>query len=325
MVKTPLRREPEARAVGQGSDPVKSDGIGILSHSPLLYPFASNFLDLGAARMHYVDEGRGEPVLMLHGNPTWSFYFRGLIQALRGGWRCVAPDHVGCGLSDKPDDLRYEYTLERRVRDVEALVERLGIGDRLTLVLHDWGGMIGMAFAHRNPEKVKRLVVLNTAAFLLPSGKRLPWSLRLCRTPRLGAWLVRGLNLFCRGAVRCCTRRPLPREVRAAYLAPYDSWNNRIAVHRFVQDIPLRLGDPSYALVREVQDGLPQFRGLPMLIGWGERDFVFDSEFLDGWRRRFPEAEVHAFTDAGHFVLEDAGEQLIPRIRAFLESWPVRG
>jgi haloalkane dehalogenase len=323
MVKIPSRREPEASAVGQDSHPVQSDWVGILSHSPRLYPFESHYLDLGATRMHYVDEGRGDPVLMLHGNPTWSFYFRGLIQSLRGGWRCVAPDHVGCGLSDKPDDLRYEYTLERRVGDVEALVESLGIGDRLTLVLHDWGGMIGMAFAHRNSGKVKRLVVLNTAAFLLPAGKRLPWSLRLCRTPGLGAWLVRGLNLFCRGAVRYCTRRPLPPEVRAAYLAPYDSWKNRIAVHRFVQDIPLRPGDPSYAQVREVQDGLSQFRGLPMLIAWGERDFVFDRDFLDGWRRRFPEAEVHAFADAGHFILEDAGEELIQRIRTFLGSRPV--
>jgi haloalkane dehalogenase len=283
-----------------------------------LYPFAPHFLDVGGVRLHYVDEGDGDPVLLLHGNPTWSFYYRDLIRALRNAWRCVAPDHVGCGLSDKPGDARYDYTLERRVRDVEALVAQLGLAGRLTLVLHDWGGMIGMAFAHRNPGAVRRLVVLNTAAFLPPPGKPLPWQLSLCRTPGLGAWLVRGLNLFCRGAVRYCCR-PLPPAVRAAYLAPYDSWANRIAVHRFIEDIPLRPGDRSYGLVRAVEDGLSRFRDTPTLIGWGGRDFVFDDDFLSGWTRRFPDAEVHRFADAGHFVLEDAGDRLAPRIRAFLQ------
>jgi haloalkane dehalogenase len=298
------------------------------SHSAFasLYPFTSHFLDVGGPRLHYVDEGAGDPVLMLHGNPTWSFYYRELIKALRDRWRCIAPDHVGCGFSDKPDDKRYDYTLERRVADVDSLVDHLRLGERLTLVLHDWGGMIGMAFAVRRPERIKRLVVLNTAAFLLPEGKRLPWSLRLCRTPWLGAWLVRGLNLFSRGAVGyCAVRRPLSAEVRAAYLVPYDSWRNRIAVHRFVQDIPLRPGDRAYALVHAVQENLERFRNVPMLIGWGERDFVFDRDFLEGWQRRFPNAEVHAFPDSGHFVLEDAAEELVSRIRVFLQRSPLSG
>src|SRR5437764_2145304 len=157
----------------------------------------TRFLHLDGLRYHYVDEGRGDPVVMLHGNPTWSFYFRDLIRDLRSDYRVIAPDHVGMGLSDKPDDSRYEYTLRRRVDDLETLLERTGVGDRVTLVLHDWGGMIGMAWASRHPERVRRLVVLNTAAFRLPPTKRLPLSLRLCRSP-LGPLLVRGLNLFCR-------------------------------------------------------------------------------------------------------------------------------
>jgi haloalkane dehalogenase len=289
-----------------------------------LYPFTSHFLDLGGLRYHYLDEGAGAPVVMLHGNPTWSFYYRDLINGLRGRYRAVVPDHIGCGLSDKPDDSRYNYTLGRRVADLESLVDHLGLGDNLTLVLHDWGGMIGMAFAHRHPRWVKRLVVLNTAAFLPPPGKRLPWSLRMCRVPGLGAWLVRGLNLFCRGAARhCCTRRPMPKEVRDAYLAPYDSWAHRIAVHRFVQDIPLRPSDRAYPLVREVEDGLGRFADVPMLICWGERDFVFDRDFLDGWTRRFPRAEVHRFADASHYVLEDAGAEIVPLVDAFLARNPL--
>src|SRR5262245_40625611 len=157
-----------------------------------LYPFRSHFLDRSGVRMHYLDEGSGPPVVMVHGNPTWSFYFRNLVQALRDDYRTVVPDHIGCGLSDKPGDDRYEYTLDRRVADLEALLDSLGLTSNLTLVLHDWGGMIGMAFASRHPERIRRLVILNTAAFLLPAGKRLPRSLWLVRNTPLGPLLVRG-------------------------------------------------------------------------------------------------------------------------------------
>ena len=284
------------------------------------YPFTGRTLDVGGFRLHYLDEGAGDPVVMLHGNPTWSFYYRNLVQALRGDYRVVVPDHIGCGLSEKPDAGRYPYTQARRVQDLDELLERIGVRDKITLVLHDWGGMIGMAWAHRRPERVKRLIVLNTAAFHLPANKRLPWSLWLCRNALIGPLLVRGLNAFSWAAVRwCVTRRPLSKKVRAGYLMPYDTWRNRVAVLRFVQDIPLRPGDPGYDLVSEVQDGLQRFHDVPMLICWGEKDFVFDRHFLAEWRWRFPGAEVHAFADAGHFVLEDAGEEIIPLVRDFLK------
>jgi cis-3-alkyl-4-acyloxetan-2-one decarboxylase len=281
-------------------------------------------LDIHGFRLHFIDAGAGEPVVMLHGNPTWSFYYRNLISALCDDYRVIVPDHIGCGLSDKPDARQYPYTLERRVQDLDDLLERIGVRENITLVLHDWGGMIGMAWAHRRPERVKRLVVLNTAAFHMPRGKRFPWSLYICRNPLIGPLLVRGLNAFSRAAVRwCATRRPLSPEARAGYLAPYDSWRNRVAVLRFVQDIPLLPGDTSYDLVSEVQDGLHRFRDVPMLICWGEKDFVFDRHFLEEWRRRFPSAEVHVFADAGHFVLEDAGEEIIPLVRDFLKRHPL--
>jgi haloalkane dehalogenase len=287
---------------------------------PDLYPFTGKYADVGCFRLHFLDEGRGDPVVMLHGNPTWSFYYRDLVKALRDDYRVVSPDHIGCGLSDKPPASAYPYTLARRVDDLDALLEQLGVRENVTLVLHDWGGMIGMAWAHRRPERVRRLVVLNTAAFHPPAGKRLPWQIAACRNSLVGPFLVRGLNAFCRGAAHtCCVRRPMPPEVRAGYLAPYDSWANRVGVWRFVQDIPLRPGDSGYDLVREVQEGLHRFRDVPMLICWGEKDFVFDGDFLAEWRRRFPAAEVHAFADAGHYVLEDAGEKVIPLVRDFLQ------
>jgi haloalkane dehalogenase len=288
------------------------------------YPFTGRTLSIEGFQLHYLDEGAGDPVVMLHGNPTWSFYYRNMVLELRDQCRVVVPDHIGCGLSQKPDARQYPYTLERRVRDLDELLERIGVHERVTLVLHDWGGMIGMGWAQRRPERIKRLIVLNTAAFHLPTGKQLPWSLRLCRTPLLGPLLVCGLNAFSLAAVRwCVARRPLPHEVRAGYLAPYNSWRNRVSVLRFVQDIPLRPGDPSYGLVTAVQDGLHRFRDLPMLICWGEKDFVFDRLFLEEWRRRFPEAEVHAFADAGHFVVEDASDETTALVRDFLGRHPI--
>jgi haloalkane dehalogenase len=308
------------------------------------YPFQSHFLDRNGIRYHFLDEGAGEPIVMLHGNPTWSYYYRHIVLALRDSYRIIVPDHIGCGLSDKPDDSRYHYTLASRVNDLEALLNHLGLDtpsaapdsslmahhssltsplaphpSPLTLVLHDWGGIIGMAYASRHLERIRRLIILDTAAFHLPPGKRLPWSLRVFRLPILGAFMARGLNAFCRGAAdHCCTRQPMSPEIRAAYLAPYNSWKNRIAVHRFVQDIPLRPGDASFDLVSEIQDGLTRFRSVPMLICWGEKDFVFDKDFLAEWQRHFPEAEIHRFPDAGHYVLEDVGEEIIQIVRHFL-------
>ncbi len=274
--------------------------------------------------MHYLDEGRGEPVLMLHGNPTWSFYFRRLVLDLRDRRRTIVPDHIGCGLSEKPDDSRYEYTLSRRVDDVERLLEHLGIREKLTLILHDWGGMIGMAYAQRHPEVVRRFVILNTGAFRLPSGKTFPWALRLARTGGFGEWLIRRFNLFAATAARVCVKRaPLPPDVRRMYLHPYDSWENRIATCRFVQDIPLDPGDRAWDSVTRVENDLGKFADRPMMICWGERDFVFDVHFLDEWVRRFPRAEVHRFPDCGHYILEDAAAEIVPRVRAFLDAHPI--
>jgi cis-3-alkyl-4-acyloxetan-2-one decarboxylase len=299
--------------------------LGISDFPMIDYPFAGHFLDLVGLRYHYLDEGAGEPIVMLHGNPTWSYYYRRLVSALRDSYRIIVPDHIGCGLSDKPDDSQYTYTLPRRVKDLQTLLHHLRIDRDVTLVLHDWGGIIGMAYASHRPERIKRLIVLNTAAFHLPTGKRLPWSLRVFRSPLLGPLLVRGLNAFCRGAAtHCCTRRPMPPEIRKAYLAPYDSWKNRIGVLRFVQDIPLQPRDPSYALVSEIQKGLSRFREVPMLICWGEKDFVFDKDFLAEWMHRFPEAEVHRFPDAGHYVLEDATEEILDLVRSFLKRYPLK-
>ncbi len=283
-----------------------------------LYPFESNFLAIGGHRYHYLDEGQGEPVVMVHGNPTWSFYYRELVQRLAPHFRCVVPDHIGMGYSDKPGDDAYSYTLAQRVDDLEQFLEQIGVTENINLVVHDWGGMIGMAYAHRHPAAIKRIVVMNTAAFHLPVSKRFPLALASVRDTRLGAYAVRRFNAFSGLSARVSVRKPLPKAVRTGYTAPYDSWDNRIATLRFVQDIPLKPGDAGFDIVSQVQANLSQFEQTPMLILWGMQDFVFDAHFLREWEGYFPQAQVHRFEDCGHYVLEDAQAEIGALIEAFL-------
>jgi len=288
------------------------------------YPFKSNFLDLNGLHYHYLDEGQGEPVVMLHGNPSWSFYYRNLAKSLGSSYRVIVPDHIGCGLSDKPVDSAYSFTLKQRVDDLEALLDHLSIDQKITLVLHDWGGMIGMAYASRYPERIARLVILNTAAFHLPADKKFPWALKICRDTRFGAFLVQGFNMFARcAALVGCKRNPLSTELRKAYCSPYDSWQTRIATLRFVQDIPLQPDDAGYDLISDIENGLQRFADRPMLICWGEKDFVFDRHFLTQWQNYFPAAKVHSFADCGHYILEDAKDEVIPLIEEFLTDNPL--
>ena len=279
-----------------------------------IYPFQPREIRLGSYRYHYLDEGRGETLLMLHGNPTWSFYYRNLILGLRGRYRCVVPDHIGCGLSDKPQ--QYNYTLAQHIKNLEVLCDHLALKD-ITLVLHDWGGAIGMGYAVRHPERIKRLVLFNTAAFL---SDRIPLSISICRLPVLGSIAIRGFNAFAGAAVfRACKHRErMTPKVRAGYLAPYDSYANRIANLRFVQDIPMTPDAPSYSLIESIQSELAQFRNRPVLIAWGKKDFCFTDHFLRRWREYFPDAEVHEIPDAGHYVVEDAHERIVPWMEKFL-------
>lgn len=284
----------------------------------VLYPFESRFLDLSGIRYHYLDEGRGEPIVMLHGNPTWSFYYRNLILALRGRYRIIVPDHVGCGLSDKPQ--AYEYTLARHVANLEALLGSLGL-KQITLALHDWGGPIGMGYAVRHPANVGRFVIFNTAAFWLP---HIPLFLRLGRLNILGSFVIRRLNLFALlASYIACRRKRMGRAVRGGYLAPYDSYANRIAILRFVQDIPVDSRHRSYALLRSIEGGIAQFKGYPMILIWGGRDPVFTDLFLQSWKERFPRASVRRIAEAGHYVVEDANELIVPWISEFLEKNPI--
>jgi cis-3-alkyl-4-acyloxetan-2-one decarboxylase len=274
-------------------------------------------------RYHYIDEGQGSPVVMVHGNPSWSIYYRNLVEALSSNHRCIVPDHIGCGFSDKPDDSTYAYTLSQRIEDLESLLESLNLSEPITLVVHDWGGAIGMGYATRHPEKIARLVILNTAAFHQHTAKpgAIPPALRLGRNTRLGAWLIHQHNAFSIAASWVgCKIHPMSKALRQAYQLPYNTPAHRLATLRFVQDIPLSPNDPAFETLSAIEDNLSLFTHTPMLICWGMKDFVFDKDFLAVWEARFPEADIYRFLEAGHYILEDASEEVIPLIQHFLSG-----
>lgn len=283
------------------------------------YPWAGRDHTLRSGhRLHYLDEGTGEVLLMVHGNPTWSFYWRNLVAAFSDRYRCVVPDHLGCGLSDKPQD--WSYRLQDHVANLVELIDALDLRD-ITLVVHDWGGAIGFGAALERTDRIRRLVVFNTAVFMAP----VPLSIRMCRWPVVGSALVRGLNGFARaGNLRAISDRGRMSDgVGTGYLAPYDSWSNRIAHLRFVQDIPLEPDHPTRPVIEKLHERAPELADRPALIVWGERDFVFTMAFLDTWRGLLPDAEVHTLPDAAHYVVEDAHERIVPLMEAFLGAHPL--
>ena len=284
----------------------------------LPYPFTPKTLSINGHSLSYLDEGQGPVIVMLHGNPTWSFFYRNLVLALRSEFRLIVPDHMGCGLSDKPQ--AYPYTLATHIDNLSYLIRHLGLQD-LSLMVHDWGGAIGMGFAGRHPEMIRSLVITNTAAFPTP---RIPWRIWLCRLPWLGPLVVRGMNGFAVPALSMAVAKKMLPNVADGYLFPYDSWRNRVAVQAFVRDIPLAPSHVSWSTLVGVADNLPKLRTKPMLILWGGRDFCFNDWFYSEWLRRFPEARRHYFATAGHYLLEDAGSEIEALARDFFRETGVR-
>jgi haloalkane dehalogenase len=287
-----------------------------------LYPFKSHWTEFTDGRMHYVDEGptgaNGEParecLLFVHGNPTWSFHWRRMILALRDRYRCVAPDHLGCGLSDKPKRF---IRLEEHIDNLATLVKRLH-ADRVlvTLIAQDWGGAIGLG-AMRTVPWLKAIVLFNTGAF---PPTYIPWRIRACRVPILGQSAVQGGNLFSRAALRMTlARKPrLEPAVAAGYLAPYHNWDSRRAVYGFVRDIPESAAHPTWQMLAQIERDLPAFADVPAALIWGMRDWCFRPDCLERFAKAWPHAEVHRLADVGHWVVEDAPDESLAIVERFL-------
>lgn len=271
-------------------------------------------------RQHVIDVGPrdGEVLLFVHGNPTWSFYWRTLIGPLSERYRCVAVDHIGCGLSDKPQ--AWDYVLKEHQQNLIRIIEALDLR-RVTLVCHDWGGPIGYGAAAARKERFERFVVFNT----LSRFGRFPLSIRSMRWPVVGPIAVRGFNAFLRFALKQGSARPAQYDspIGEGYLAPYGSWAERVAIQRFVDDIPIEAGHPTAWARTELRDDIASLSDRPHLIVWGTQDFVFHGDFLDGWKATVPDAEVHELDDANHFVVEDAHERIVPWMQDWLGGHPL--
>jgi cis-3-alkyl-4-acyloxetan-2-one decarboxylase len=286
-----------------------------------IYPFASYWQEIAGERLHYLDEGPVDPseskgvLLFVHGNPTWSFHWRRLISALRSEYRCVAIDHLGCGLSHKPKSY---LQLSDHIANLVALIESLNLR-HVTLVAQDWGGAIGLGAALQSPERFERIVLFNTGAFPPPY---IPLRIRVCRLPIVGQIAVQGFNAFSLAALRMTlarTRRLKP-AVAAGYLAPYDSWSNRRGVYGFVKDIPTDSSRPTWQTLAEIEHGLPTLADRQSTLIWGMRDWCFRPDCLERLHRAWPNAQVHRLADVGHWVVEDAPGEALSFVKKFLNT-----
>jgi len=275
------------------------------------YPFAPHYLDVDGLRLHYVDEGRGAPVLLLHGEPTWSFLYRTIVpHVVSAGARAVAPDYLGFGKSDKwTDDRHYSYAMH--VRTIERLVTALDLA-RLTVVVQDWGGPIGLGVATRHPGRVARLVILNTGLFSgdEPLGDGLQaWRTYAARTPDLPAGLI----------VRraAADRSRVTDAIVAAYDAPFPDLASKAGARAFPAMIPTRPEDPGAREMAETRAALGRC-ALPTLLLWSDQDRVFTLSAGRRFAEIFPGAAFRVIEGAGHFLQEEHGDRIGREIAAFL-------
>jgi pimeloyl-ACP methyl ester carboxylesterase len=290
------------------------------------WPYEPRWFDTADGRMHYVDEGPrdGRPVVMLHGNPTWGYLYRNFIPALvEAGYRAIVPDHLGFGRSDKPDrpDL---YRIARHAERMEQLLESLDLRGA-TVVPQDWGGPIGLYWASRHPDRCRGLFILNTFAHRPPGKVPLPLPLKLFRTPGVGELMVKRLDFFKRvflfraGVTR---QERLSPTVKRAYLAPHPTPASRTPILVFPREIPAGPGGPVSDLCAQIEEQLRRhFRDKPVGIAWALKDIAFPKQVLEQlWLQTFPDAQVLRLPDAGHYLQEDAHEQIVPALIEHLRS-----
>lgn len=285
------------------------------------FPFAPHYCEVNGFKMHYVDEGSGEPVLLLHGDPTWGYLWRRFIPPLAKQRRCIVPDQMGMGKSGTPQQL-YPYRLRHHIANLEALVLHLDLRN-LTLVLHDWGGPVGLGLATRHPDRIKRLVLMNTWAFAPWPGGPFPRLLEIIRSDR-GEKFVLEKNGYLEPALLGTTHHPekLTRIVMDGYRAPFPTPASRRALLCWSRDIPVHESDPSYAEMKQIEDGLLHFTKTPTLLAWGMKDPVLHESVLRLWQRIYPQAITHGVDDASHFLQEDAPDQIVSFIEQFLHANP---
>ena len=299
-----------------------------------LMPYPSKEFRVASGVMRYLDQGPGDNgsknhgagdqvILCVHGNPTWSFYYRNVVDRFQSTHRVIAVDHLGCGRSDKPprghdvNQGQFPYTLAAHRDNLVSLIDHLDL-KRVTLLAHDWGGAIGLSSLVERRERFERIILLNTAAFPPPY---VPWRIAACRFPVLGTAAVRGINAFARAAVTMAmSRNRMNAETSSGLLAPYDNWQNRVAIDAFVRDIPMSKSHPTGVTLTKLESDLPSLAGIPSMLIWGMKDWCFRPECLRRFQEVWPQAESVEIDDAGHYVMEDATTETLDAISRFMDG-----
>ncbi len=277
-----------------------------LSHAELTFqlpggtfPLQSHFVEINGHRIHYVDEGGGPVLLMLHGNPTWSFLYRGMISRLKDEFRCIALDYPGFGLSEPVPGFR--FLPEQHSQIVEAFVERLGLKD-ITLIMQDWGGPIGLGFAGRRPDWIKGLVISNSFAWAEKDLSIRVWSI-IFGGP-VGRVLIKGFNALAR-FMRMLVEKPISPVVAKAYKAPFPNWTSREGTVVLIRECLA-----SKKFLTDVERGLASLGDKPVLLLWGEKEFTRKLGHVERFEKLLPQAQTKILEGVGHFSPEDAPERM---------------
>ncbi len=280
------------------------------------YPFKPYFFRTSAGDMHYVDEGKGEPIVFIHGNPSWSFEFRVLIKELSKTYRCIAPDHIGFGLSDKPGQFskHFSYLPVEHARNLEAFLESLDLKG-ITLVFEDWGGPIGLSYALNHPEKTKNIVIINTWMWSVRSDWYYQAFSNFVGGP-IGRHLIKKYNFFAKTIVRSVfgDKKKLTPQIHKHYLMPLNDPGERKGSWVFPKEI---IGSSDW--LQSLWDKRYILNDKNILIAWGMKDIAFGKKELNRWTGSFSQAKVIRFPGSGHFVAEENPDELIAAIREFIE------
>ena len=287
------------------------------------WPFAARYLRVNGWRMHYIDEGAGDPVVLLHGNPTWGYLYRNVIPPLvAAGYRVVVPDMIGFGLSEKPAR-EHAHSLDGHAANLTGLVRQLDL-QRATIVCHDWGGPTGLSFAVSNPGRVRALVVMSTWAWPSPPAefhtRRFPWL--TMHAPVVGPYLMGRHNSLARRGVYLSVvdRHKFRRDAQAVYDAVLPDSQSRLLTWAWPRWIPLDDHARAHARFTWLEAELAKSK-LPTLIIWGREDAVFDAAtFGLRFKRLMPHADGPHLVTGGHFLQEDSGPEIAGLIAAFLGS-----
>ncbi len=262
--------------------------------------------------MHYIDEGTGPVIICLHGNPTWGFLFRNLVANLRHNFRVIVPDHLGCGLSDKPSDVFFRAA--DRIAHLEELLDHLNV-DSFSLVMHDWGGPIGTGLAVRRPTSVERLIYFNTT---LAETSLLPRTIKLAASPLIGRLLTQHTMSFVKLLTSLGVSDALEKEIKEGYHRPYRTQTSRRAIWGFVRDIPFSRSHPTAVLMNDVVARLPTLLDKPVKILWGMKDPCFHPSIFRHFSAHFPQADLVQIPQASHLLLEDTAVEIVAAVQDFL-------